>query len=113
MPRKQTSPTEKKDTIGFRLSPDQMEVLEATVRRTCPGMSVHLYVKSIVLEQLGMEEAPKEESADIHRELQELRREIALATEALLVSSSGGMEPITREQAKEWVRKNFNLGRQF
>lgn len=87
-----------------------MEILEATVRRTCPGMSVHLYAKSLLLEQLGMEENPKEEPADLRRDLQELRHEIALATEALLVSSSGGMEPISREQAKEWVRKNFKLG---
>ena len=90
-----------------------MEVLEETVRRSCPGMSVHLYAKSLLLEQLGMEESPKEGAADIFKELQELRRVMALATEALLVSSSGGMEPITRDQAKEWVRKNFKLGRQI
>lgn len=76
-------------------------------------MSVHLYAKSIVLEQLGMEETPKEEPADLRRDIQDLRQEMARATEALLVSSSGGMEPITREQAKEWVRKNFKTGGQF
>lgn len=107
------NPDEKrvKESIGFRLSPPQMLALDEIVARNSLGMSLDLYAKEVLLEHMGMKEVRKDGPAELSREVNDLRRELARAMEVLLLSGIGAMQPFTVEQAKAWIHKNFKLGR--
>jgi hypothetical protein len=105
---KNAATSKTKNSICFRLSPEQMEALASMVRHRAPGMSLDLYAQAVLLEHLG--EAPKSEGLPgVQKDIQSLRSELALAVEVLLVQGSGAIEPISAEQARLWVRKNFKL----
>jgi hypothetical protein len=105
---KNAATSKTKNSICFRLSPEQMEALASTVRHRAPGMSLDLYAQAVLLEHLG--EAPKSEGLPgVQKDVQNLRSELALAVEVLLAQSSGAIEPISAEQARAWVRQNFKL----
>lgn len=99
--------------IAYRLSEDKHRQLLGLAMGA--GLSPGDYTRELVLAKL-------DEAALLQRELQSvgekveglesdlaaLRRDFALAVEALLVSNSAG-KPITVEQAKRWVDERIRF----
>ena len=93
--------------VSFRLSDDKHRRLLALALES--GVSPGEYSRELVMAKLDeaavLREGVEVVGADVETlksELAGLRRDFALAVEALLVSISAG-KPITVEQAKRWV----------
>jgi hypothetical protein len=90
--------------IGFRVDGEASSRLGEAAERA--GISIHEWAKKIVLRELDSENLiPKLDlkSDAIQGELLEIRRDLAVMTEALLVS--GGKA--TSEQAAKFVKANL------
>jgi len=93
--------------ISFRLSEDKHRQLQGLAMGA--GLSPGDFARELVLAKLDEAaimqrgiETVGEEVEVLKSDLASLRRDFALAVEALLVSNSAG-KPITVEQAKRWV----------
>lgn len=91
-------------SIGFKLDSEFLRALEA--RADALGASRHLLAKQYVILALTENEERVKLNHFIEsllREIIELRRDCALATEALLVSAGQA----TEEQSRAWIKGNF------
>ena len=100
-------PMSKSVPIAYRLSEDKHRQLLGLAMGA--GLSPGDFTRELVLAKLDEAaimqrgiETVGEEVEVLKSELASLRRDFALAVEALLVSNSAG-KPITVEQAKRWV----------
>ena len=90
--------------IAFRLEEDLREVLVSRAEEL--GVSPHLLARHYVTEQLYEAEdrsAARESLTTLQTDLRELRADLALAVEALLVSA-GKVPPA---EAQTWVSQNL------
>jgi hypothetical protein len=90
--------------VGFRLDPEQLSAL--TEQADERGVSPHRLAHDFVIEGLeGKDEADDiaGEFQILRRQLFELREELALITEALLVSAG----KTSSETARNWVDSNL------
>lgn len=93
--------------ISFRLDGEALQALEEAALRT--GVSVHEWAKKAVVRELESGNLlPKIALTNeaIKDELTELRKDISVATEALLVSAG----KVTHEQASKFVKANMKVG---
>jgi polyhydroxyalkanoate synthesis regulator phasin len=91
-------------TVGFRLDEESREALDRRAKRL--GVSTHELARDFVFEVLweGQERAELRHAVSaLHREVSELRKDIALALEALLVSTGKA----TEDEARVYVEENF------
>jgi hypothetical protein len=92
-------------TIGFRLEPEIRAILEQ--RAKLFEQSAGLLARQYTIEALMAEEERQQltsKVSDLVREVSELRSELSLAVQTLLVSAG----KIDASQAEEWVQENFN-----
>lgn len=89
--------------VSYRLKPAEHEKLAALA--SAAGMSEGGFARQAMLERLAAARAEATGAAAVHDEVRTLRRELALATRAILTVVGN---PVTPEQAAEWVRKNLN-----
>ena len=90
--------------IGFRVDSAQLSRLEDAAKMA--GVSPHEWAKQATLKELeGHAQIPKLvlQSEVIKQELTELRKDLAVATEGLLVSAGKA----THEQASKFVKANL------
>ena len=90
--------------IGFRVDKIQLERLEEAAKRA--GVSPHEWAKQATFRELdGQNVIPKIalQNEAIKQELAELRKDFAVATEALLVSAGKA----SNEQAAKFVKANL------
>ncbi len=91
-------------TIGFRLDEASLRILAERAKRL--GLSIHELARHYVIEVL---QEPEERSAlreaveTVQREIMASREDLAVATEAILVSSGN----IEESQARKWVDENL------
>lgn len=93
-------------TIGFRVDADSGKALAE--RSKALGVSVHELARHYVM--LVLHEAEDRENAAnailaMRQELLELRKDIAVSTEALLTSAGNVSAPA----ARDWTRKNLKV----
>lgn len=69
------------------------------------GMSEGGFARQAMLDRLEAAKGEAMGAAAVQDEVRTLRRELALATRAILTVVG---DPVTPEQAAEWVRKNLN-----
>jgi hypothetical protein len=95
-----------KATVSFRLDPETKEILKRSAKAA--GMQLGCFVEQIVLEKLdGSELERMSDDLDaMRREIEELREELAVATEATLVVI-GSRKPYPPETAKSWVTEHL------
>ena len=94
----------KTEQVIFRLEP---EVYKNLVRRAkAAGQSPNGFARELFEQRLAALEANKTGIVEIYTDLQKLRSELAVATEAILTLN--GREAISPEKAADWVRKNLN-----
>lgn len=95
-----------KDSISFRLDREVRPVLGRAAKAA--GMKVSNFVEEAVLEKLGDMEARRtsQEIVSLARQIERLREELALATEATLVIV-GRREVYSAESAKAWVASHL------
>lgn len=89
--------------LSYRLDRTNHERLVAQAKAS--GMSVGGFAREALLQKLVQAEEEAKGIGTLFTEVQTLRRELALATRAILTVSGA---PVTPEQAAEWVRKNLN-----
>lgn len=90
--------------VSFRLEGDNLLRLEEAAERA--GLSVHEYSKRAVIRELESgNQVPKIalQTESIKQEIVELRKDLAVATEALLVRAGKS----TLEQAANFVNENL------
>lgn len=90
-------------SIAYRIS----EAV-ATELRDCAkaaGLSEHGYAREALIEKLQRAQAERGGWLELFEEVRRLRSELATATQAILTVSS---QPVTAQDAEEWVRKNLN-----
>jgi hypothetical protein len=94
----------KSQTTGFRLDPEFLEALKG--RAEILNVSTHDLARQYVMERL-MEEDEKGATLNalevVHKQLLELRSDIALAAEAILISGGACEE----DEARKWVQENL------
>jgi len=93
-------------TVGFRLDEDHRKLLG--IRALKAGTSAHDLARLYVIEALhDRQEIPamREVIVSLANEVHSLRKNLALATEALL-SLAGKVSPT---EAQTWAQKTFNL----
>ena len=91
-------------TIGFRVDNDLFSRFEEVSKRE--GIGPHEWVKQAALRELeGYNQIPKIalQTEVIKQELVELRKDLAVATEGILVSAGKA----THEQASKFVKANL------
>ena len=91
--------------IAFRLEEDLREVLVSRAEEL--GVSPHLLARHYVTEQLYEAEdrsAARESLTTLQTDLRELRADLALAVEALLVSAG----KVPAAEARKWVEESFH-----
>ena len=92
------------ETIGFRLDDECRRVLGARAARL--GVSAHELARQYVIEMLeaGEERAALREAVTrLHDQLTELREDVAVTAEVLLVSAG----KVKEADAREWADENF------
>ena len=95
-----------KDPVTFRLERDARPLLTEAAK--VAGLKVSNYVEEAVLEKLGQIDRLRtsQEIELLRNEIQTLREELSLATEATLVIT-GSRQPYPAESAKKWVRTHL------
>jgi hypothetical protein len=89
--------------LSYRLKQSTYQQLQAIAKAR--GLSPGGLAKEALLERLSqIQEASKGVEA-LRSEVSTLRKELALATRAIMTVIA---VPVTPEQAEEWVRKNLN-----
>ena len=106
MPKRKTSQFKKKDspTVGFRLDDEVREALEDRAKGL--RVSYHELARIYVIEALLEPEVRTEMTkfiAALHHEVCELREDVSLAVQALLVYAGKASE----EEALAYVKENF------
>lgn len=96
-----------KNPVTFRLERDVRPLLEQAAKAA--GLKVSNFVEEAVLEKLGQIDRLRtsQELELLRNEIQTLRQELSLATEATLVIT-GSRQPYSPEAAKAWVRTHLN-----
>lgn len=92
------------ETIGFRLDPSASKTLADRARRL--GVSSHQLARDYVMQalQAGDQEARLKDATDsVHAHLHELREDLSLALEALIIVA-GDLE---QKEARAWMKQNF------
>lgn len=95
---------ESSEVIGFRLEPDAGSVLAA--RAAALGVSRHELARQYVIQMLAesdSREAVVQAIRTLNREIQELREDVSLSTQTLLVSA-GKVNP---SDAEAWAADNL------
>lgn len=88
-------------TVSYRLlSPEVGDALMAAAEEA--GMGENEYARSALLRALGLEESKEDRDEKMSKELREVRHDIAVATEGIMVL--GGTDP---KFAAEWVRERL------
>ena len=91
-------------TFGFRLDSANRERLEARAKKV--GVTPGELAREIIVETLDDDreiDRLRLKVAAVAEELGDLRKDLSVAVQALLVSSG----KVTQEQAQEWVRLNM------
>lgn len=94
------------NTVTFRLQLDALHVLVG--RAKLLGVSRHQLAQLYVLQMLALEETQGDLTAGfeaVRKDITEMRAEIALGVEALLLTS-GKYEP---QEARKWVQSQFHI----
>lgn len=93
--------------VSFRLDSLYRQMLE---ERSEPGLSLHMAARNLLMEALEKQagadfdiKAMASQIAQLALEVQELRTDVAVAVQALLVASGR----VTSEEAKLWVDKTL------
>jgi predicted DNA-binding protein len=94
--------------VSFRLSADAQRRLTALA--TAQGMSAGEYARDLVFQKLDQPEQDRAAVDDMKSELSQLRSDLALSVEALLVAVTNP-RPVTPEQAKRWVNERLRKSR--
>lgn len=102
-PKKQGRTSAQPNPISCRLGRAAHE--KFTARAEALGLSLGGFAREALLQQLAQADEEAQGIAALREEVKSLRRELALATRAILTVSGA---PVTPEQAEEWVRKNLN-----
>jgi hypothetical protein len=104
MNKKTTQSDKESASIGFKLDSEFLRALEA--RADALGASRHLLAKQYVILALSENEERAKLNHFIEsllREIIELRRDCALATETLLVSAG----QVSEKDSRTWIAQNF------
>jgi len=93
------------DTIAFKLEDKWSQELQSRAPKS-KKLSRHMFAKHIVIEFLKDSERKKirDEIGDLHRELNQLRKDFAKAVAALLIKAG---KVHSSDEAKAWVEQNF------
>lgn len=93
--------------IGFRVSMDEYERLSKEARLQKDPLTAGEYAREILLNRHENKEDEGRlalEVACLKDEIKELRRDLAVAVKALLITK-GGQAIVTPEQADQWVKQ--------
>ena len=109
-PKQRIAPFTEEDSSGpvsFRLSPEQRNLL--AVRAKNDGLGRNAWAKAATLEALSHnpETDPHDRMTLLEQNMRELRKDVALATEALLLSMMS-KDSMTPEQIRSWVKTTLN-----
>lgn len=95
--------------VSFRLSASAHSRLSKEARLQEDPLSPNEFARELVLsrhQNEGDQNSLAMEVACLKDEVQELRKDLAVAIRALLVTK-GGQSVVTPEQADQWVKKNL------
>ena len=99
--------TDKARTVGFRLGESHRAELESRARKSgsTPGELARQFVVETLEGDQEVERLRMKVSA-VESELGNLRKDLSVSVQALLVATGR----VTAEQAREWVKQNLEKG---